>query len=572
MITRTLSLELRSVPVRAGAGVLALVLSVAPVSFAQSQAAPVASPTNAAPATQPATGVQAERAQVRSGQAPAGSAPGTAAPAPAAQAQTAPPAAPPAQPAAAAGETTRASAEADAANRDMQAELEPTPGGLTAEEIIRAAFENSPTLAKSNLEFDKAAANEARAKLAFAPRFDVSAGYTRLSKVNLAPFDLSGLVTGLVRPEALKTPEEIRAAQEAAGPQPSPFQPILNQYSVAASVSLPITEIFLTIIPTYKATQKLKQVADLQREAQKLQISYDSRVAFYEYARLRGSASVARASVRVREAGVRDLESLVQAGTATGTELVRAQAELASARALEIQALGGVEVALARLEQLTGTRVDAGRGIGEPFVGIEIGDTPSLETVRTEAKNARPELLALIALEGARNKLLRARKGALYPKITGRGAVLYASPNPRYIPPTSDWHDTYEAGISASWSPNDFALAYTQATDAETDLKTVHEDRRAFEQGIVVESASAVTGHRTAAEQISARTQGLEAARRYEADQRALLLAGAATPNDVLLAQRDLLAASLEWVNAFIAGRVAQAALLKAQGKTGLAN
>ena len=64
--------------------------------------------------------------------------------------------------------------------------------------------------------------------------------------------------------------------------------------------------------------------------------------------------------------------------------------------------------------------------------------------------------------------------------------------------------------------------------------------------------------------------QQLEAARRYEADQRALLLAGAATPNDLLLAQRDLLAASLDWVNAFIAGRVAQAALLKARGQTGL--
>jgi outer membrane protein len=584
MITRTLPLERRGAPIHAGAGVLALVLSVTPVSFAQSQVAPVASPTNAAPASpQPApaaTGVQAERAQVRTGQAPAGSAPGTAAPstpAPAAQTAPAQPAQPPAAqtaaaPAAGGGETTRASAEADAANRDMQAELEPTPGGLTADEVIRAAFENSPQLAKADLELNRAAANEARARLAFAPRLDVAAGYTRLSKVDLEPFDLSGLVTGYVRPEALRTPAELEAAMAAAGPQESPFTPVLNQYSVSATVSLPITEIFLTIIPTYKATKQLAKVSELQRDAQKLQLSYDARVAFYEYARLRGSAAVARASVRVREAGVRDLESLVQAGTATQTELVRATAELASAKVLETQALGGVEVALARLEQLTGTRIDPARGVGEPFIGIEIGATPSTESVRNEAKASRPELLALNTLVKARQALLRARKGAQYPKIVGRGSALYASPNPRYVPPTADWHDTYEAGIAVSWSPNDFALAYVQATDAETDLKTVYEDQRAFEQGIVVESASAVTGHRTAAETISSTQQALEAARRYEADQRALLLAGAATPNDVLLAQRDLLAASLNWVNAFIAGRIAQAALLKAQGKTGLAN
>jgi outer membrane protein TolC len=50
------------------------------------------------------------------------------------------------------------------------------------------------------------------------------------------------------------------------------------------------------------------------------------------------------------------------------------------------------------------------------------------------------------------------------------------------------------------------------------------------------------------------------------------LLAGAATPNDVLEAERDLIQAALEWVDSFIQGRIAQAALLKAQGKTGLAN
>jgi outer membrane protein TolC len=49
------------------------------------------------------------------------------------------------------------------------------------------------------------------------------------------------------------------------------------------------------------------------------------------------------------------------------------------------------------------------------------------------------------------------------------------------------------------------------------------------------------------------------------------LLAGAATPNDVLLAERDLTQASLDWIDSFIQGRVAQAALLKARGTTGLA-
>jgi outer membrane protein len=460
-------------------------------------------------------------------------------------------------------DSTRASTETEAATQQMQAELEPTAGGLTSTEAVRLALENSPNLHKSELDLLKADANRARAVLAFMPRIDVTAGYTRLSKVNLPPFDLSQSLP----PEWLAA---LPPVDPNRPPGASPFNPILDQWAVTVRGTMPITEIFLTIIPQYKGVKGLAKVAENQRDAQKLQVSYDARVAFWDYARLRGNVSVARASVRVRESALRDLQSLVQAGTATQTELVRAQGELENAKAVEVQAVGGVDVARERLVQLIGTPVDAERGIGEPFVNIDIGESPAFDAVLGEARRTRPELLALENTIDARQKLLRSRKGAQYPKLQVTGGDNYANPNQRYIPPVKAWKNTWDVGVNIAWSPNDTALAYTQAQDAETDLKSVYEDKRLLEQGIAVEAASAVTNHRTAAQTIVAKTQQLEAARRYEADQRALLLAGAATPNDLLLAQRDLLAASLDWVNAFIAGRVAQAALLKARGQTGL--
>lgn len=442
----------------------------------------------------------------------------------------------------------RVAAESDAAAKAMQADLEPQPGGLTADEVVRLALEHSPNLAKSELELDKAAANEARAKLAFAPRIDLTASYTRLS---------------VFEPPCI--------ARDANGVCQAQFPVLANSYQTAARASLPITDMFLTVIPTYKGVKQLAKVSEHQRDAQKLQVSYESRVAFYEYARLRGREAVARASARVREAGVRDLEALVSAGTATQTELLRAQAELANAQVQAIQAEGGVEVARERLEQLTGVEIDAKRGIGEPFVEIDIGDTPAFPQVLSTARGTRPELLALQQLEEGRTNLLRARRGAELPKLEATAGVLRGRPNQRFVPQKDEWRTTWDVGVAVKWSPNDAIYAHTQANDAETDLATVRQDRRLIEQGIAIEAVSAVTGHRAAVEDIRAKTASLEAARRYEADQRALLLAGAATPNDVLLAQRDLLAASQLWVDAFIAGRVAQAALLKAQGQTGLA-
>ncbi len=429
--------------------------------------------------------------------------------------------------------------------QQMQQELEPKAHGLTSADVVKLALDYSPSVRKAGLDADKAAANRARAKLAFAPRMDLLAKYTRVSHVNMPAIEL--------------TPG-----------MPFKFPQVLNQYVTQATLMVPITDLFLTIIPTYKAANLNADVAEQQRRAQCLQVSYDARVAFYDYAHVLSQIAVARASVKVNESGVRDLEALVAAGTATQTELTRAKAELANAQTFLVQAEGNVVVAQERLAQLTGVQVDPARGIGEPFVNIEIGEPPSVQEVMRVARESRPELLALRKLKLTREKLLNARRGAEYPQLRGFGNVYYSKPNPRIQPQLNEWRGSWDLGVQLAWSPNDAVYAHTQANDAESDLRVVEEDLRATEQGIAVEAATAVTTHRTASAGITSKTEALNAAQRYHADQRALLLAGAATPNDVLLAERDLVQASLDWVDSFIQARIAQAALLKAQGKTGL--
>jgi outer membrane protein TolC len=85
-----------------------------------------------------------------------------------------------------------------------------------------------------------------------------------------------------------------------------------------------------------------------------------------------------------------------------------------------------------------------------------------------------------------------------------------------------------------------------------------------------MEVTSAVTNHRTAREAVGASIKFAEAARRRFDDQRALMNAGAATPKDVLEAETELRVAELAWISAFIHVREAEAALLKAQGQTGV--
>jgi outer membrane protein TolC len=478
------------------------------------------------------------------------------------------PAAPPAAPAAAptpapAAPTPRTAAEAEAhaqsphghperpldaptpSMEDIARAFDPSPNGMTSDEIVRLALAHSPELRKAELSEDTAKANKARAQIAFAPRFDFQGKYTHLSRIDLPPLTLMGQTF------------------------PNPFPQINNQWYTTAGVSLPVTDMFLTVIPQYKGVEALAEVAAMRKAASELQVSYDARTAFYNYAHVIGAVIVAQRAVQLYEANVHDLESLVQAGTATQTDLMRARTELAKMKVHVVEFTGQQDVALARLATITGTDMDASRGIGERFVGIEMSSTPKADQLSSDAKRARPEIAALRKLEEARSYLAKARRGAQYPQLKTFFNGYYANPHPRFTPQQNAWNGSWDVGVSLAYSPNDSIFAHTQYNDALTELASVREDLRLVEDGIDMEAAQAATTHRAAVANTTAATEALESARRYQSDQRELMIAGAATPNDVLEAQLLLTRAALEWVDSFISVRLAEAALLKTQGKTG---
>jgi outer membrane protein TolC len=310
-------------------------------------------------------------------------------------------------------------------------------------------------------------------------------------------------------------------------------------------------------------------MAKFRTQAAELQVSYDARSAYYQYAHVIGAVIVAQRAVELYEATVADLAALVEAGTATQTDLMRARSQLAQAKVAVVRFSGEQEVALAHLAVITGTELDPKRGIGEPFVGIELSATPEVTKLADDAKRSRPELLALQKLVEVRSHLARARRGAQLPQLKGFWNGYAANPLPRVVPQQDHWYASWDVGVALTYSPNDSIYAHTQYKDALTDLASVHEDLRLTEDGIAMEAAHAVTTHRTAIANTQAATESLEASRRNRADQRELLLAGAATPNDLFEAQLLLTRAAMEWVDSFISVRIAEAALLKTQGKTG---
>jgi outer membrane protein TolC len=444
--------------------------------------------------------------------------------------------------------------------------FDPSPNGLTSEEIVRLALEHSPELRKAQLSEDTAKANKARASIAFAPRIDLLAKYTRLSELHPKGPGFNAICKAAVTGDEIR--DKVNEGLCGVFSNISFLQP-LNQYYTSAGVSLPVTDMFLTVIPTYKGASAGAEVAAFRTQAAELQVSFDARTAFYDYAHVIGAVIVAQRAVELYEATVADLSALVAAGTATRTDLLRAKAQLAQAKVAVVRFTGEQEVTLARLAVITGTNMDPKRGIGEPFVGIEMSATPEVSKLVADAKRSRPEVLALRKLDEARTYLAKAKRGSQYPQLKGFFNGYLANPLARIAPPQQTWYPAWDVGVSLAYSPNDSIYAHTQYKDALNDLASVREDLRLTEDGIAMEAAHAVTTHRTAVADTQARTESLEAARLNRADQRELLLAGAATPNDLFEAQLLLTRAALEWVDSYISVRMAEAALLKTQGKTG---
>ncbi len=459
-----------------------------------------------------------------------------------------------------------------AALKALKEALVPSPNGLTEEEVVQAALVNSPAMKKSQIDANKADVIQARAKLAFLPRLDLSARYTHLSRVKLpvlSPPTTTRTTTTMTEATSSTGATTTTETMETKGPGLS-FPQVLDQYLNQASLRLPITELFLVIIPTYRGTELLSEMAEHQERAKQSSVAYDARAAFYDFIHLQGVVVVAADSVRVREQSVRDLEALARRGAATETDVLRARAALRNAQLTLAQYSGSVEVSSMRLSRMLGADIDLRRGVAEPLVEFEPGPTPQTGDVVTAAFAQRHELLAMRALQRAREKLAQAKSGGQWPVLSANGNVYYSDPNPRIFPQKDQFRGSWDVGASLNWSPNDFMLARSQAEDAETDLAQVAQDLRMLEDAIAVEVAMAVTSHRTARERIEATTQNLEANLRYMSEQQNLLKAGAATLTNVLDAEAELRRAQLEWVDAYMQARLATAALIKARGETGL--
>jgi len=451
-----------------------------------------------------------------------------------------------------------------------------TPGGLTADGAAERALQTAPSVDRATAAVAVSEAGARRAWQALFPRVEVSFRYTRLSRITQPDFGSIGLdaeqaelariaVAEVDDPEAQFLWNSL--LDSFSNTDSFSFPVLLNNYAFRASLTYPVSDLFFTILPSYRAAESATEATRAQIAVERRTVGYRARETFYELARGRGALVVAEKSVEQAEAHRQQVAALVDAGAAARVDLLRVEAQLAQSRVAVARAAGGVRVAENALRVLMHADPTEEIALGEDFSVAPPGPSGNLDALVTRAVENRPEVIALDRLETARTEAIQAQLGRRYPRLALQANFDLANPNQRIIPQQQEFRPTWDISVVLSWSPNDLGDARQAVEEARAQLLQVEADRRALEDAVRLEVAQALAEWETAETTWEASRLGLHAAEesyRVRFDQ---LEAGAAVTSDLIDAEAELTRARLEVVDAAIGMRIARARIDQAVGE-----
>jgi outer membrane protein TolC len=476
-----------------------------------------------------------------------GVAAGASAQAPAQQPAAAPPssapaAAPPASPAPAAGPTD------DGEGRPLEFVIDELRRGATpidSDAAARRAVKTAPSISKAKAAADQARAGASQALIAVYPRVDLLGQYERLSPPPRIAFKVPG--------PPLAGMDEFEITP-----------PLVDQFLLQARVQYPVSDLFFQVLPRYEAAKQTARAQVLTARAQAFTVALQGREAFYNYARARAALLVGRSAVEQTEAQRKDVEALVRAGTVARVELMRADANLASAHVSVARAEGAVAIARTALRTLLHVGGDEDIALAEDFtqqaqpLGADEG------ALLQKALENRSELRALKTLAEAYANTAQADDAGKLPKLGVGGTAELGNPNQRAISFERKWTGTWEVMGTLTWSPNDFFGSDARASGSEAQRAQTLADLAALEDAVRTEVSRAYEDHEAARQAMDAAATGIRAAEETYRVRREQFRAGAAVQTDVVIAEGDLNRARLELINAVIDLRIARARLERA--------
>lgn len=421
-------------------------------------------------------------------------------------------------------------------------------GGLTARDAGRRAAETSVQGSVEREKVLSAHNDRSRVILDNLPKLTLSGQYTRLSAVAAQQFPIPGMMDGM---------------GFALPPGP------LDNYALSANLSVPFTEYLLRLMTALDGAAENEEAAALNERATRASASASAQLTYYDWVRARLQRVVAEQALEQAKAQLRRVEALHSAGRAAQADLLQARAfeadaELGLSQADTLQAIGEQRVRTVvhapQEEQLS-----VGENVLAPFAGAE--ELKSLDDLYREAEGQRLEIQALDKGSAALDRLHTVERTRALPRLDGFGTITYANPNQRIFPQQSRWDETWQVGLSLTWSTGDLFTSITSAESARSQRQQLLHQRALTVEGMRLDIAAAYRALAQARLNVITAQQGERAAVAAAEARAQLEEQGLATALELMQAQTAQVQARLNLINAHIALRVARVQLDHALGR-----
>ena len=444
---------------------------------------------------------------------------------------------------------TRPDAPIGKTTEDLEAKLASMQqgGGLTADQAAQRAMMTSVEVAGKRRSIAVASAQGHAMNAQFIPKLDLSARYTRLSNIHPADVRLLGMTI----------------------PGDALFPIVLNNYQLAAALSIPLSDYVLRLSNSMAAASHNETAARLDEQATRLAVARDARVAYYQWIRAQDASYVAAQALEAARGHAFDAKNAFNAGLVSRADLLRAESQVSSAQLTVARYDSAIAVATEQLRVAIGDGPNTSYEVGENIL-VELPAFPvplTPDAGYAEAFEHRLEVKQLGESEASlRNEARVARAGNL-PRLDAQAEAIYANPNSRYIPPSATWHGTWNASLILSWTPSNIFGSQANAHIAEAHAEEVAWKRAALKNALRLEVNQAMNALTEARVSLTSAREGLLAAEENYRVRRELYRAGKATAVEVTDAETDLTRSRLEVVNSHVDERVARVALIHALGR-----
>jgi outer membrane protein TolC len=413
---------------------------------------------------------------------------------------------------------------------------------LTLGEAQARALDASHRLAEARARESVAQAAFAAREAAARPSISASAGYTRTNHV--IEFSVPSPTTGLPRVIYPDVPDNYRTRIDLQWPI----------YTGGRTDALE------------RAARAEAAAAGADIETARADLRLEVARAFWAVVTARATVTVVEEALERAGVNVSDARERLNAGLVAPNEVASAEAQQARQQMLLVEARNQRDVATAELARLAG--LDPSQTV-EPAAELTRAETAelSLDALTRAGLAGRPERKALELRISAADLQRAAAAAGKRPSIAIRGGADYARPNPTIFPRADRWDDSWDAGVSVSWSLWDGGRVAADVAQAAGAATAVRERLREFDSVLAVEVRQRSLEISSGMAAVAAADEAIRAAAEARRVVGERYRAGVIAQSEVLDAELVLLQSQLDRTRALANVRLAEARLDRAVGR-----